>query len=108
MSVIQLSTTQLQTKLENKERFSLLDVREPFEYEYTHIAGSKLIPLHQVPKRLNEIDASIACVVICHHGIRSQQVANFLVYSGFPDVYNLVGGIEVWARECDSTILRYE
>jgi len=107
MSVIQLSAKQLKTKLDNLENLSLLDVREPFEFEYTHIAKSQLIPMNQIPQRLQEIDASKDCIIICHHGIRSQQVADFLVHSGFSDIYNLTGGIEAWATQCDSTILRY-
>ncbi len=107
MSVIQLSARQLKAKLDDQENLLLLDVREPYEFEYTHIAESQLIPINQIPQRLTEIDATKDCIVICHHGIRSQQVAEFLVHSGFSDVYNLSGGIEAWATQCDSTILRY-
>ncbi|MEO1878626.1 MAG: rhodanese-like domain-containing protein [Methylococcales bacterium] len=107
MAVIQIAAKQLKIKLENQENLLLLDVREQNEFDYTHIAGSQLIPMNQIPQRLAEIDSTKDCVVICHHGMRSQQVADFLVHSGFKAIYNLTGGIEAWATQCDSTILRY-
>ena len=107
MPVTQLSAKQLKTKLDKQENLSLLDVREPFEFEYTHIAGSQLIPMNQIPQRLQEINTSKDCIIICHHGIRSQQVADYLVHSGFCGIYNLAGGIEAYASQCDDTILRY-
>jgi rhodanese-related sulfurtransferase len=107
MAVTQLIPQQLKTKLDAEESLFLLDVREPAEFEYAHIYGSCLIPLNQIPQRLQEIDIDQDIVVICHHGIRSMQAANFLVQVGFKKVSNLVGGIEAWATECDPLMKRY-
>lgn len=107
MSVIEISALNLQKRLQNKVTLLLLDVREQHEFEYAHIEGSQHIPLGQIPQRIAEIDSSHECVVICHHGIRSQQAATFLVNSGFTNIYNLSGGIDAWSVDCDNTVLRY-
>ena len=107
MSVIQISAKELQLKLQEDTRPLLLDVRELHEYEFAKIDGSLHIPMNQVPQRLSEIDVSSGCAVICHHGMRSQQVAAFLVHSGLTNIYNLSGGIDAWSVECDNTVSRY-
>ncbi len=85
----------------------LLDVREPWEYELCHIEGSKLIPMGQIQDALDDLDADREIVVICHHGRRSEQVAEFLERSGFSNVANLAGGLEAWAQEVDPGMARY-
>lgn len=107
MTVKQLSATELKTRMQQEEKLFLLDVREPDEFAYAHIANSVLIPLNQVPKRLGELDPQQEIVVICHHGMRSQQAANFLVQSGFVNITNLTGGIDAWSCNCDSSVRRY-
>ncbi len=107
MSVKQLSATELKEKIDQGEALFLLDVREPYEFKYAHIAGSLLIPLNQIPQRLNELDAGQEIIVICHHGMRSQQAAAYLVHSGLKNIANLQGGIDAWSRECDDSVPRY-
>ena len=85
----------------------LLDVRESFEYQIANIENSVLIPLGQVQQRINELNPQNEIVVICHHGMRSQQVADYLVYCGFTNVSNLVGGIDSWSIQCDPDVPRY-
>jgi rhodanese-related sulfurtransferase len=85
----------------------LLDVREPWEYQTCSIAGSRLIPMGEIPKRVSELDASAPVVVICHHGGRSMQVAMFLERQGFRDVHNLAGGVDAWARTVDPAMPVY-
>lgn len=85
----------------------LLDVREPWEFQICHINGSTLIPMGQIPTRLDELDPSQEIVVICHHGIRSRQVAMFLMSRGFGNLINLSGGVEAWAREVDPQMATY-
>jgi rhodanese-related sulfurtransferase len=85
----------------------LLDVRETWEYEYCHIAGSTLVPMRHIPANCEALDPNVETVVICHHGIRSYQVAKFLERQGFASVYNLTSGVEGWAREVDSTMRTY-
>jgi rhodanese-related sulfurtransferase len=85
----------------------LLDVREPWEVELCQLAGSQNIPMQQVPARCDELDPDQDIVVICHHGVRSMQVASFLEHKGFGAVHNLTGGVEAWANEVDSNMRRY-
>ena len=85
----------------------LLDVREPWEFELCHIAGSVLVPMRTIPLRLGELDPARRTVVICHHGARSQNVALFLERSGFERVANIAGGINAWSGECDPAVPRY-
>ncbi|WP_020157500.1 rhodanese-like domain-containing protein [Methylobacter marinus] len=107
MSVKQISATELNNKIQNEEALFLLDVREPNEFQYARIDKSVLIPLNQIPQRIGELDPQQNIVVICHHGVRSQQAANYLVHCGFEKISNLTGGIDAWSRECDSSVPRY-
>lgn len=85
----------------------LLDVREPHEFQTAHISGSVLMPMHEVPRRLAELSPEADIVVICHHGMRSAQVAVFLEGRGFTNVTNLVGGIDAWSLQVDPAVPRY-
>jgi len=85
----------------------LLDVREPWEYGICRLEEAVLIPMHQVPARLAELDPQRETVVICHHGIRSYQVARYLEQRGFTRIINLQGGIAAWARDVDSAMPSY-
>jgi rhodanese-related sulfurtransferase len=90
-----------------RERPLLLDVREPWEYEKARIAGAQLVPMRDVPKRLDEIDQDKEVVAICHHGGRSAQVAMFLEKAGYAKVHNLLGGVDAWSRTVDPTVPLY-
>jgi rhodanese-related sulfurtransferase len=107
MTIQQISPVALQERLANDEMLLLLDVREPHEFSFTHIRGSVSIPLSLIPLRLNELDPEQEIVVICHHGIRSQQAAQYLQKQGFRHILNLSGGVAGWASECDLTMPRY-
>ncbi|MEW9899080.1 rhodanese-like domain-containing protein [Chitinivorax sp. PXF-14] len=85
----------------------LLDVREGWEFQHCHIAGSVHIPMHEIPSRLNEIDDEVDTVVICHHGMRSMQVAQYLERAGFGRVHNLQGGVDAWSRDIDPSVPFY-
>lgn len=86
---------------------TLLDVREPWEFERCRIDGSRLIPLAQLPARLGELDPALPTVVICHHGVRSLRAAAYLEHCGFADVVNLSGGIDAWAKTVDPGVPVY-
>ena len=107
MTVKQLSATELKNRIQQEDKLFLLDVREPNEFQYARITNSVLIPLNQIPKRLGELDPQQEIVVICHHGMRSQQAANYLVQSGYKYIANLTGGIDAWSCACDSSVRRY-
>jgi len=85
----------------------LVDVREPWEFDLTRIEGSLLIPLGELPRRVDELPRDRPLVMICHTGRRSQNAAMFLAQSGFTDVRNLKGGVEGWAVEVDPSMKRY-
>lgn len=85
----------------------LLDVREPWEYETCHIEGSQLVPMRQVPQVLDQIPHDHDIIVICHHGIRSRNVCQFLEQQGYTQVTNLTGGVAAWAQYVDPTMPTY-
>ena len=105
----QLSAQSLHPWLADQSRTQpfLLDVREPWEYEYCRIQDSTLIPMSQVSSRLADLEPEADVVVICHHGVRSFHVASFLEQQGFGKVYNLQGGVDAWARHVEPTMRKY-
>lgn len=106
--VRQLSTEELRARLDRAaESLVLLDVREAWEFEVCHIAGSRSIPMSQLLGRLREIQPGHPTVVICHHGVRSQRVAAYLAQAGFANVMNLVGGVDGWARSVEPSMPIY-
>ena len=90
--------------MDARREFCLLDVREPWEVAIGCIPGSVCIPMHEIPARLEELDAKAAIIVMCQVGGRSQRAAEFLAARGFGSVSNLRGGIEAWAREVDPSL----
>jgi len=86
---------------------ALLDVRETWEYEICQIDGSVNINMSQIPTRMTELKKDQEIVVICHHGIRSMQVASYLEAAGYTNISNLVGGIDAWARMVDPAMAQY-
>jgi rhodanese-related sulfurtransferase len=104
----QLAPAQVKELLDNLEtRPLLLDVRESNEFTHCRIEGSLHIPMGEIVSRLTELDPDQETVVICHHGMRSFQVAQFLESQGFSRIINLTGGIDAWAREVDPAVPRY-
>ncbi len=89
------------------QRPLLLDVREPWEHAICRISGSELLPMRQIPASVGQLDPERPTVVICHHGIRSQQVARFLDQQGFKRVINLRGGVAAWASDVDPDMPTY-
>jgi rhodanese-related sulfurtransferase len=85
----------------------LLDVREPWEWDLCHLPGAILIPMHELPARVEELNKDAETVVICHHGIRSFHAARYLETVGFGDLINLSGGVAAWADEVDPAMPRY-
>ena len=85
----------------------LLDVREPWEYEKVHIEGSLNLPMSGIAHTLDRLDAERETVVICHHGVRSMRVADWLQQQGFSRLINLDGGIDGWSQQVDPQMTRY-
>ena len=104
----ELNAAELHDYLASKKSDPLvLDVREPWEFRICLIEGSQLIPMGQLPAALKALDPQRETVVICHHGIRSRQVAMYLDYQGFSNVINLAGGVDAWARDVDRQMATY-
>jgi rhodanese-related sulfurtransferase len=96
---------------EHPGRVTLLDVREPWEVATAALqidgVPTALIPMREIPQRLEELDPSRLIVCLCHHGMRSLQVVAFLSRQGYASVYNLTGGIDAWSVAIDPAVPRY-
>ena len=102
-----ISVGELKRRVDAGEPFTLLDVREPFEFELARIPGATLIPLGELRERHREIAPRGDLIVQCHSGVRSARAVEFLRAAGFTDVFNLEGGIDAWSAEIDPTVPRY-
>jgi len=86
----------------------LVDVREPWEFARTSIEGSLLMPMGEVAARANqELDPDERLLVLCHHGVRSLNVAVWMRNQGFENAQSVRGGIDAWSREVDPGVARY-
>jgi adenylyltransferase/sulfurtransferase len=102
----EISVEELKAKLDKKEKFVLLDVREPHEYEIAKIPGSKLIPLGELQNRVGELDKGSQLIVHCKMGGRSARAVQFLRAQGF-DATNVAGGIHDWSEKIDPSVPTY-
>ena len=91
----------------NDQALTLLDVREPWEFDTCHIDNSTLIPMGQIANKLDQINQDHPIVVICHHGIRSRNIATYLEQNGFKNIINLSGGVDAWANDVDLNMAKY-
>jgi sulfur-carrier protein adenylyltransferase/sulfurtransferase len=107
LDVPTITATELKTKIDRKEKFVLVDVREPFEYDISRIPGSKLIPLGELPARLSELDSADDIVLHCKVGGRSAKALRILQEAGFRKLNNLQGGITAWSEDVDPSIPKY-
>lgn len=102
-----ITPRELKDRLDKGDKLFILDVREPWEYSMAKIEGSVLIPLGTLPQSLAKLDRNTEIVAHCHHGMRSADAVGFLLQQGFTNVKNLVGGIDAWSIQVDSTVPRY-
>lgn len=105
-----LSAAAVKENLDDAGDRVLLDVREPWEFSLARLEGALNIPMNAVPAaveagELRPDDRNV--VVICHHGVRSLQVAHYLEQRGFSHVTNLDGGMEAWSLTVDASVPRY-
>jgi len=108
MAVVNLiEPVELKHRLTRSDKLCLLDVREPEEIAIAPFPGALHLPMGEVPSRLSELSPAEEWVIICHHGIRSAQVASYLVQMGFGRVANLSGGIDRWSLTVDQSVPRY-
>ncbi|HEU5450747.1 MAG TPA: molybdopterin-synthase adenylyltransferase MoeB [Terriglobales bacterium] len=101
-----ISVEELKKRLDAGDKPFILDVREPHEYQICNLGGH-LIPLNDLPKRVNELDSSREIVAHCKMGGRSAKAVDFLRQAGFTKVKNLTGGIMAWADKVDPKMPKY-
>lgn len=104
--MMRISAIELKQKLEKDNNFLLLDVREAYEVTFAKIDPHVHIPMDAIATRHKELDINKPIVVMCHEGVRSDQVCQFLGPLGF-DVTNLEGGIDAWSQLVDPSVPRY-
>ena len=105
-AIPEIQPEELKRQLDAKEDVFVLDVREPHEYQICNLGGY-LIPLGDLPKRVNELDSSREIVAHCRSGVRSAKAVDFLRQAGFKKVRNLAGGILAWVDKVDPTMPKY-
>jgi rhodanese-related sulfurtransferase len=104
----EITTAEVKAKLDAGHPFTLLDVREAWEFETAHMPGAKLMPMGDVPSRAHqELDPEDHIVVVCHHGVRSMNVTAWLRQQGFEKVQSMRGGIDAWSRGVDQKVPVY-
>lgn len=94
----EITTTDLQRKLENGETIHMIDVREADEVAEGMIEGAVHIPLGEIAERVGELDKATPYVMICRSGGRSGRATEFLITEGY-DVTNMTGGMLAWSGE---------
>ncbi len=102
----EITATELKARQDRGDKLFILDVREPHEYQICNLNG-KLIPLGELPRRVNELDSSVEMVVHCRSGKRSADAIHFLQTAGFKKLLNLKGGVLAWADEVDPRMPKY-
>ncbi|HEY4839935.1 MAG TPA: molybdopterin-synthase adenylyltransferase MoeB [Candidatus Acidoferrales bacterium] len=105
-TVPEITPRELKQRLDRGDDLFVLDVREPHEYQICNINGY-LLPLGDLPRRVNELDSSREIVAHCRSGKRSADAAEFLRKAGFRKIWNLKGGILAWSDEVDPSMPKY-
>jgi adenylyltransferase/sulfurtransferase len=103
----EIDVTELKARQDRGDKFVLVDVREPHEYQIARIPGSILIPLGDLPKRLNELNPQDDIVMHCKMGGRSAKACELLRQNGFAHVTNVKGGITAWSDKVDTSVPKY-
>jgi sulfur-carrier protein adenylyltransferase/sulfurtransferase len=103
----EITSLELKKRLDRGEKLTIIDVREPNEYQINRIEGSILIPLGDVPRRYAEFDPNQELIMQCKSGARSGRAADFLRSVGFKKVLNLKGGILDWIDKVDPSQPKY-
>ena len=90
-----------------KDDNTLIDGREKGELDICKIEGAVNMPMSSIMETFSDLDPELSYSLYCHHGMRSMQVANFLLSKGFKSLFNLRGGIDAWSREIDNSVEQY-
>lgn len=104
----EISPLQVRDLLAEGPSLQMIDVREPEEYAICRIEGARPIPMRSIPAHVQEIERDDRpLVVICHHGVRSLSVVDWLRRQGVENCQSMAGGIDRWSREVDPAVPRY-
>jgi adenylyltransferase/sulfurtransferase len=106
-STTEITAVDLKKRLDRGDKLTIVDVREPHEYQINKISGSLLIPLGDIPKRYVELDPNDELIMQCKVGGRSAKAADFLRSKGYNKVLNLTGGILDWIDKVDPSQPKY-
>ncbi len=107
---LELTPQELRPRLERGEAVTVIDVREPEEFAISRIEGSELIPMQSIPGQLQRLEAladNSDLAILCHHGVRSLNVAVWLRGQGIENCFSVSGGIDRWSREIDPRVPVY-
>lgn len=107
---LEIQLAEAKQKLQTDSKAVIIDVREPEEYALAHLEGSWLIPMQSVPAELQKLEGLAddgELLILCHHGVRSLQVAAWLQARGIENAVSIAGGIDRWSVEIDPSIPRY-
>lgn len=106
MAIQSISPTELKSRMDSGESFTVVDVRNPWELDISRLEFAQHMVLDELPQRMNEIPKDANVVLVCRSGGRSQMAGEFLSRQGWnPDqLYNLEGGILAWARQVDPSL----
>lgn len=107
MSIQHLSAVEVAALLAGADAPTIIDVREPWEYDIAHLPVSTSIPLNTLPTRAPALDPAHSYALLCHHGMRSEMAANWMLQHGFTRLINIDGGIDAWSTDVDTTVPRY-
>ncbi|MBI4095629.1 MAG: rhodanese-like domain-containing protein [DPANN group archaeon] len=103
---MEITPQELKKELDTKKKILIVDVRQPEEFDFVHLEGSKNIPLPEFQSRVSEIPKDAGIVTVCHHGNRSMQAAVILNSLGYK-ARSLKGGQYEWAKQIDKKMKYY-
>jgi rhodanese-related sulfurtransferase len=110
MEPLELTPQEVDRRLKSGEVIAIIDVREPEEYNLARLESGQLMPMGTIPQELQKLE-SLAddqpLAIICHHGVRSLNVAVWLRGRGIENCFSVAGGIDRWSREVDPSVPRY-
>jgi rhodanese-related sulfurtransferase len=107
---LEIPPQEVQRRLQTGEKLTLIDVREPHEFQLARIEGAELVTMRNVPAELSRLDAhadDAPLIVFCHHGVRSLNVVHWLREQGVEACQSMAGGIDRWSLEIDTGVPRY-
>ena len=107
LSTSEITVHELKRRIDAGEKLTIVDVRNPEEYQICKIPGSQLLPLPELNKRFQELNADTEIILHCKSGMRSSKAQQFLREQGFQKTLNLKGGILAWADNIDKAMPKY-